>query len=62
MVELVHNQHQVHAVQAGVVAPGLAQAVRAVVALQPRLLAERGDDLPDLPPVNGVACSRGCAC
>jgi hypothetical protein len=41
MIELVHNQRQIHTLQAGVIAPGFSQAVSAIVALQPNITAGR---------------------
>ena len=53
MVELVHDEGQVHALQPSVIAPGLAQAVCPEVAAQSDLTADAGDELPGLPPFDG---------
>ena len=53
MIELVHNQRQIHTLQAGVIAPGFSQAVSAIVALQPNITADRNDELPGLSSPDG---------
>ena len=54
VVELVHDQRQVDPVHPGMVAPGLAQAVGAVVAPQAYIAADGGDKQPHLLPRNGL--------
>ena len=49
VIELVHDQRQIHTLHASMVAPGFSQTVRAEVAAQAHLLADGGDDFPGLP-------------
>ena len=48
MIELVHDQRQIHALHSSVIAPGLTQAMCAEVTTQPHLFANGRDDLPGL--------------
>ena len=50
MIELVHDQRQIHALHAGVVPPRLSQAVGAEVAPHPDFTANGSDHLPGLAP------------
>jgi len=53
MIELVHNQSQIHALQTGMITPGLSQTVGAEVPSQTNLPADGSDQLPSLTTTNG---------
>ena len=48
MVELVHDQRQIHTLQTGMIPPGLSQTVSAEVSSQTNLLADGSDELPGI--------------
>ncbi len=50
----MHIEGQVHALLAGVIAPGLAETVRAIVAGQSDLSTDRGYELPGLTALDGL--------
>ncbi len=58
MIELVHDQGQVHALHPCMIAPGLSQRVRAVVAGKSHVPTNRGDELPGLTPLDGLSMGR----
>jgi hypothetical protein len=50
----MHDEGQVHALLAGVIAPGLAQTVRAIVVGKANLATDRGNELPRLTALDGL--------
>ena len=56
VVEFMHDQGQVDALLAGVIAPGFSQGVGTIVVLQADVMGESGDNFPGL-----LAANRGTA-
>ena len=48
MIELVHDQRQVHTLHMSVISSSLSQTVGAEIAAQSHLFTDSGDDLPGL--------------
>jgi hypothetical protein len=55
MVELVHDQSQIHAQQTGMISPGFSQTVGTKVSPKTDLLADGSDELPGLTTTNGFS-------
>lgn len=55
---VVHNQRQIHTLQAGMKCPGLSQTMSTEVAPQTNLLADGIDELPGLTTPNGFSSAN----
>ncbi len=53
MVEFVHDERQIHSLHTSVISPGFPQAMGAIVSNQPNRIADRNDELPGLPSLDG---------
>jgi len=58
VIELIHDEGQIHALHPGLVAPGFAQTMGSEVAPQPHLAADPSDKLPGLAPLHRALITR----